>query len=322
MEALAIADEIDEIGSAAETSERCARADLVLLDAGLHDDGSSVAVAAIARLRRTAPWVPVLVTSDEPAPDLVQSALEAGAVSYLQHDCDLETFVSTVHAAMRGRGLLDVAAVRPLLGGYARMLDERARRDRAVIASLAAAVEAKDAVTSRHLHAVSRLAMDLGALVDSGLLMSEDFLFGCLVHDVGKIGVPEGILSKPGPLDEDEWRVMRLHPATGVNVLAPLGRTGMVTDIVLHHHERWDGDGYPDGLTGDAIPLPARVFAVCDALEAMTSPRPYRGPLAPEEAFARVVAEGGRQFDPRVVAALEDAVAAGGPAVLASLASR
>jgi putative two-component system response regulator len=128
---------------------------------------------------------------------------------------------------------------------------------------------------------------------------------------VGKIGVPEKILMKPGALTADEWEVMRRHPQTGARVVRPLGLAAVVTDVVLYHHERWDGGGYPDGLAGDEIPLAARIFSVCDALEAMTASRPYRGPLPVNVAFERVKIEAGQQFDPDVIAALTDGVESG-----------
>jgi putative nucleotidyltransferase with HDIG domain len=204
--------------------------------------------------------------------------------------------------------MLDAAIVRPALNRYADLLEEMRQRDRAVIESLAMAVEAKDTVTSRHLRAVSRLAVSLATLVEPSLAVSEDYRFGCLLHDVGKIGVPERILAKPGPLTPAEWVVMRTHPRVGADVIRPLGLSPVVEHIVLHHHERWDGSGYPEGLADADIPLEARIFSVCDALEAMTAQRPYRGPLAPEVAYGRVRDASGRQFDPEIVEALEDGV--------------
>jgi putative nucleotidyltransferase with HDIG domain len=194
---------------------------------------------------------------------------------------------------------------------YATMHAESRRRNRAVIESLAAAVEAKDTVTSRHLRAVSRLATQLARHVEPAFCDGDDFVFGCLLHDVGKIGVPERILMKPGALTDDEWEVMRRHPQTGARVVRPLGLAPVVTDVVLHHHERWDGRGYPERLGETDIPLAARIFSVCDALEAMTATRPYRGPLPSTVAFERVKLEAGLQFDPDVIVALEDGVRSG-----------
>ena len=298
-------DAVTEASSAFEAARHARDASLILLDCSL--PGTDV-VDAIALVRRAAGGVPVIAVSAGPDPELVRRALDAGAMSFLSHTGPALTVSDAVSAALRGRGMLDPDVIRPVLHRYAQLVEEACTRDRAVIESLAAAVEAKDTVTSRHLRAVSQLAVRLAELVEPALARSDDFLFGCLLHDVGKIGVPERILAKPGPLTAGEWVVMRTHPSVGANVIRPLGLAGVVENIVLHHHERWDGTGYPNGQAGDAIPLEARIFAVCDALEAMTAPRPYRGPLATATAYGRVLAAAGRQFDPGIVDALEHGV--------------
>lgn len=127
--------------------------------------------------------------------------------------------------------------------------------------------------------------------------------FGALLHDVGKIGIPDAILGKHGPLSEAEWRVMRTHPDIGHRILAGVAALGPAAEIVLAHEERFDGSGYPHGLAGQAIPLWARLFALIDALDAMTSDRPYRKALAFETASAEIVRQAGAQFDPLVVEA-------------------
>ncbi len=283
--------------------------DAVVLDVAGRPAELAVAAVAHAALRWPAAGVLALTSSSDPA--LVRSVLDAGAQSVVREDCEGQDLRAALSAAADGRGLIDVELVRPTIDLYAGLLAESRRRDRAVIESLAAAVEAKDTVTSRHLRRVSRLAGELAAQIDPELARTEEFLFGCLLHDVGKIGVPEDILAKPGPLTDDEWTVMRRHPQTGARVVRPLGLAEIVVDVVLHHHERWDGAGYPDGLGEDEIPLVARIFAVSDALEAMTALRPYRAPLTAAEAFARVRAGAGTQFDPAVVRALERGVHAG-----------
>jgi putative two-component system response regulator len=283
-------------------------AELVVLDAALPGIGPGQAIAA---LREHHLDVPVVVVSVDNDPEAMRAALDAGATSFVLKDLDPWRMRATVEAALDGYGILDPEVVRPVLDRYARLLDGARRRDRAIIESLAAAVEAKDTVTSNHVHAVGRLATALAGLVEPELAYSEDFVFGCLLHDVGKIGVPERILNKPGPLTDEEWAVMRLHPETGVRVIGPLGLSPTVSALVLHHHERWDGDGYPGRLVGDGIPLTARIFAVCDTLEAMTARRPYRDAVPASAAMAEVRAESGRQFDPGVVAAFEDGVRRG-----------
>jgi HD-GYP domain-containing protein (c-di-GMP phosphodiesterase class II) len=124
---------------------------------------------------------------------------------------------------------------------------------------------------------------------------------GALFHDIGKIGVPEAILAKPGPLSDEEWKVVRLHPELGARILAPIERLEQVCEIVRHCHEHWDGSGYPNGLVGEEIPLESRVILVCDAYHAMTTDRPYRRRLPVEEACRRLREAAGTQFDPQVV---------------------
>ncbi len=284
------------------------RVALVVLDAGLTE--ADVA-DALALLRERHPDLPVVVTSSRDDAEEMHRVLELGAASYARKSTSPDCLRTLVDAALGGHSVVEAKLVRPSLERFETLLAKARSRDRAIIESLAAAVEAKDSVTSRHLHEVGELAMQLARLVEPTLSESEGFLFGCLLHDVGKIGVPERILTKPGPLDGAEWEIMRLHPETGDRVIRPLGLDPVVSQIVLHHHERWDGQGYPTGLASSSIPLAARIFSVCDALEAMTAPRPYRAPLPVVEAFRRVRAESGRQFDPAVVGALERGVSEG-----------
>ena len=125
------------------------------------------------------------------------------------------------------------------------------------------------------------------------------------LHDVGKIAIPEAILRKPGPLDDEEWSFMRRHTMIGERILSAAPALVPVARIVRSSHERWDGAGYPDGLAGDDIPIGARVVAVCDAYDAMVSDRPYRSARSPREALAELRRSAGTQFDPRVVDAFE-----------------
>jgi putative nucleotidyltransferase with HDIG domain len=287
-----------------------AGAPLVLLDARDARDPCDLGLRVAAL--RGAPGSPeVVVLSDVAAPATVRKALDAGAVSFLLTWADARQLHATIAAALDRRGMVDTAVVRPVLDLCAEVVNDVRRRDRAVIESLTQAVDAKDVVTGNHLRAVSDLAKELAHQVDPEIAASDDFGFGCLLHDVGKIGVPEHILTKPGPLSEDEWVVMRRHPDTGARVVTPLGLSETVLDVVRYHHERWDGGGYPFGLAGEEIPLVARIFSVCDALEAMTAARPYRAPLLACEALERVRVGAGSQFDADVVAALWDGVGRG-----------
>jgi HD-GYP domain-containing protein (c-di-GMP phosphodiesterase class II) len=125
-----------------------------------------------------------------------------------------------------------------------------------------------------------------------------------LLHDIGKVGVPDAILNKPGPLDHGEWEIMRQHPVIGERILRAIPGMGSVARIVRHEHERWDGGGYPDGLTGPEIPVGARIILACDAYHAMTSNRPYRRAMAHKDAMAELSGNAGTQFDPNVVEVL------------------
>ncbi|OYT70908.1 MAG: hypothetical protein CFK49_11555 [Armatimonadetes bacterium JP3_11] len=124
---------------------------------------------------------------------------------------------------------------------------------------------------------------------------------GALLHDIGKIGVPDSILYKPGPLTPEEWEIMKQHPVIGYRMCMKVDELRSAAPIVLHHHERWDGGGYPYGLAGEAIPLGARIFAIADTLDAMTSDRPYRKALSFAEAREEIIRCAGKQFDPEMV---------------------
>jgi ribonuclease P protein subunit RPR2 len=185
----------------------------------------------------------------------------------------------------------------------AKAVDELARTYRATVRGLAMAVEAKDERTAGHLQRVSRYGMMVTGLVAPEHADDPQFEYGFLLHDVGKLTVPDGVLTKEGPLDDDEWRLMRDHPVSGRNILEGIDFLDEARQIVYCHHERWDGNGYPQGLRGMEIPLGARIFPLCDAFDAMTSDRPYRSALAIEEALARVSGGAGTQFWPEAVEA-------------------
>ncbi len=181
----------------------------------------------------------------------------------------------------------------------------------ATVEALAAAVDAKDAYTRGHSNRVSAYALALsGALGDTPTDVVRVRLAG-LLHDVGKIGVPDAVLTKPGKLSDEEFAIIKQHPAIGERMLRAVPFLGDILPAVRHHHERWDGAGYPDGLRGEAIPRDAAILAVADSFDAMTSSRTYRPALPVAEAIRRVREGGGTQFDPHVVAAFERAVSDG-----------
>ena len=174
--------------------------------------------------------------------------------------------------------------------------------------ALASALELKDSYTGGHAERVTAMAMKLARIVMlEEALPSEALEAAFLLHDVGKIGVPESILNKPGKLTDTERRVLQTHPIFGERVVSPLGFPDCVQQVIRHHHERWDGGGYPDGLAGEAIPAPARLFSIADVIDAMTSVRPYRKPVTFEAAIEEIMRCGGTQFDPTLCAYVEEA---------------
>jgi response regulator RpfG family c-di-GMP phosphodiesterase len=178
---------------------------------------------------------------------------------------------------------------------------------RETVMALASALESKDTGTRAHSQRVQQYAIELAREIDPRLLDDPSTEYGFLLHDVGKIGIPDRILQKPKPLTAPEERLMRTHTVLGEQVLSGVAFLhGEGLRVVRSHHERWDGGGYPDGLDGADIPLSARVFAVADALDAMTSDRPYRRALPWAQAGRELVDQSGRQFDAEVVAAFVD----------------
>jgi response regulator RpfG family c-di-GMP phosphodiesterase len=188
--------------------------------------------------------------------------------------------------------------------GQRRLLQEAYRE---TVLALACALESKDGATGAHSERVRRYAAELAAAVDDSLLQEPSLEYGFILHDVGKIGIPDSLLMKPEPLTDADRRVLETHTVLGEQMVghAALLR-GEGARVVRSHHERWDGSGYPDGLTGEEIPLGARVFSVADTLDAMTSDRPYRRAGRWEDAVAEIVDQAGWQFDPSVVEAFRD----------------
>jgi ribonuclease P protein subunit RPR2 len=175
----------------------------------------------------------------------------------------------------------------------------------ATVRALSNAVEARDAYTGKHAERVAAYGVALAACAGLDIASSPEIEFGFLLHDVGKVAVPDAILFKPDRLTAAEFAMMARHPVTGAEIMRDVGFLGEGLLVVRHHHERWDGGGYPDRLAGSAIPLAARVFSVADTLDALTSDRPYRPATSWEQARAIIVAEAGTQFDPAVIDAYQ-----------------
>jgi putative nucleotidyltransferase with HDIG domain len=171
------------------------------------------------------------------------------------------------------------------------------------VRALSNAVEARDAYTGKHAERVAAYAMEIARALGIPIADAPEIEFGFLLHDIGKLAIPDAILYKPSALTDCERALMAQHPQIGAEIVREIEFLGEAAQVVRSHHERWDGGGYPDGLAGEQIPLAARVFAVADVLDALTTERPYRpaSPLA--VARQMIVSEAGGQFDPRVVEA-------------------
>ena len=173
------------------------------------------------------------------------------------------------------------------------------------VRALASAVEARDAYTGRHAERVAAYGLQLAGMCGMRLGDDPEIEFGFLLHDAGKVAVPDSILFKPGRLTSAERLIIEQHPITGSEIVRDIAFLGAARDVIRHHHERWDGTGYPDGLRGDGIPLSARIFAVADTLDALTTNRPYRRASTIAQARVIILQAGGTHFDPRVIEAFK-----------------
>jgi putative two-component system response regulator len=176
------------------------------------------------------------------------------------------------------------------------------------LAGLVDRLELKEGYAGEHTTAVSRLAMAIATELRLPAAQCRDVELGALLHDVGKLSIPDRVLTKPGPLNELEWTAMQRHASLGERLVARIVQQPAVLAVVRSHHERWDGSGYPDGKHGEEIPLAARIVAVADAFQAMIEPRPYRTPRTRASALEEIASESGRQFDPGCVEALRAVV--------------
>jgi two-component system cell cycle response regulator len=239
-----------------------------------------------------------------------QVTMSLGVASFPAHGGTTEALFQASDGALyaakelgRDRCVIHNSEIAAALASAAARKEAQREGYLATILALAEALDVRDSGTAQHSQTVARYSELLARELELEAELVERVRLGGMLHDVGKIGVPDSVLNKPGPLDESEWREMRAHPLIAARILD----SATVEDIrswVLSHHERHDGAGYPQGLEGDEIPLEARILAVADAYEAMTSDRVYRPALTPDEARAELVSGAGSQFDPLVVQAM------------------
>jgi putative two-component system response regulator len=257
--------------------------DVALLDIGMPElDGLEVT----RRLRsepETALLPIILVTARGRLEDKV-AGLDAGASDFITKPFEPAELLARVRSNQRLSSALT-----------------RLENTRDVLIALASAIDAKDPVTEHHCDRVAELALSLAGAAGLGEEAIEAIGYGAVLHDVGKIGIAEAVLKKPGELTDAERVEMQRHPVIGAEILSSLRLGGLIGPIVRGHHEWWDGSGYPDHLRGEAIPVGARIVSVVDAYDAMTHARPYRAALSIEQARAELVRSRGTQFDPDLV---------------------
>jgi putative two-component system response regulator len=280
--------------------------DLVLVDCHTRArDG-----IAFIRCMRTIPHyaqVPIVMITGDSADPVRLAALEAGATDFL------DTSMRGVELTVRLRNVIRLAKAVRRLAEQAAWLDGEVEaalrhmreREEEIIFRLALAVEYRDNDTGDHTWRVARYSQIVAEALGLAPEFCRSLYLAAPLHDVGKVGIPDGILLKPGRLDPDEFALIKTHAAIGQRILGGSASAliRLAAEIAAAHHERWDGSGYPDGLAGADIPLAARIVAVADVFDALTTVRPYKEALSFEAALACIRAESGRHFDPACVEA-------------------
>jgi putative two-component system response regulator len=238
--------------------------------------------------------IPVTMLTGLDDQDHRRRGIEAGADDFLTKPIDHVTLRARIRTQLRLKRLID-----------------QLERTENVIFMLAQAVEAKDPYTEGHLQRISSYAEQMAHAC--GLSQGEvtQVRYGGILHDIGKIGVNDTILLKPGSLTSDEYEQIKQHPSIGAGIIGQMRFAPEVAPIIRGHHEYWNGRGYPDGLAGEAIPLGARIIAIVDSFDAMTTNRPYRQAMEIQPALAELVSAAGTQFDPALLAVFLDLVRSG-----------
>lgn len=252
---------------------------------------SAVRIAAIYAVFATS-WI------------VVTDRLAGGATSASWQTTLVEMSKGLLFVAVTSIGLYLLVAQHDRHRDEARAQQERILEE--ALSGWAAALDLRDHSTAEHTRRVTQLTVALATHLGIEGHDLTAMRRGATLHDIGKMGVPDSVLGKPGPLTDDEWVLMRQHPELALKFLAGLDDLESVSEIPFCHHEKYDGSGYPRGLSGEQIPLGARIFAVIDAYDALTSDRPYRSARPHEEAMAVIATDSGTHFDPDVVHAFAD----------------
>jgi putative two-component system response regulator len=243
-------------------------------------------VCALLKGKEETRMIPVVLVTPGQEMEHKVKGFEAGVDDFLHSPINSVELLARVRSLVRTR----------------RLNDQLVTVENTII-SLATAIEAKDPYTQGHVERVANYVLALGKEMGLTPLELQLLRKAAILHDVGKIGVRESVLLNPGPLSEEELDHVKTHVVMGEKICKPLHQDSLIPQVIRHHHERYDGKGYPDGLTGEDIPLAARIMAVVDAYDALTSDRPYRVRLSREEALQVLKEESGRQFDPKIAMA-------------------
>ena len=262
------------------------RPDLVLLDIMMPNMDGYAVCCALKADAATASIPVIFITALNDSQDET-AGFDVGGVDYLTKPVS--------PPVVRARVRTHLSLVR---------MDELRETRLQIVQRLGRAAEYKDNETGMHVIRMSHFSQLLALAAGCSPAWAEDLLNAAPMHDVGKIGIPDAVLRKPGPLDADEWATMRRHPEIGAEIIGehPSGVLQLAREIALAHHEKWDGSGYPRGLAGEAIPLSARIVAIADVFDALTTRRPYKEPWPVQEAMNHIAAQAGKHFDPALVA--------------------
>lgn len=279
--------------------------DLILLDVQMPNLNG---IDTLKMLKQINESMSVVVISASREIDDVKSALTLGAYDYIFKPFNIFDVESVVNRALERTDLIKQNRdyQENLEKKVIKQTRELVRLYSGALEAMVMALELREKETGFHSYRVTEYSLTLARKMGIREPELSAIAKGALLHDIGKIGVPDEILLKPGKLSEDEWEMMKRHPVLGYELIKKIDFLHDSAEIVLHHHEHYDGKGYPDGLARDEIPIGARIFSVVDALDAMTSDRVYREAYSFEKAAEIIIQESGRQFDPEVVQAFEE----------------
>lgn len=275
--------------------------DLILTDIRMPDkNGMAVLEGVRKKLTNTA----VILMTGHSELDTAIEAMQMGAYDYISKPFNLDSLQVSVDRALEKVNLTRLN--REYQNTLEHKVMEQSELIRSmftdVVSSLTTAIEAKDQYTSGHSSRVTQLSEWLAGRLDLSREMKQNIVTAAQLHDIGKLGIVDRILNKPGKLTDEEYDLVKQHPLTSVRILEPIIHQPTL-GFVRNHHERWDGRGYPDGLAGDQVPIGGRIIAVADAFDAMTSTRAYRPSMGWDKAIAEIERCSGTQFDPDLAAA-------------------